>query len=74
MPGDFLFHAGADQSLKLVLKIVERRMGVKLGIAGRQDGQQFQEVLLIHPVVLEQTEKLGGMADVFAVENGQGPP
>ena len=39
-----------------MLKFVERRVRVKLGIAGRQNRQQFQNVFLGHAGVLQQAE------------------
>src|SRR5580658_7031948 len=39
------FHARADESIELMPKFVERWMRVKLGIARRQSGQQFQNVI-----------------------------
>jgi len=42
--------------LELMLKFVERRMGVKLRIAVRQPRQQPQNVILIHMRILQQAE------------------
>ena len=46
-------HARADEGVEFMLKSAERRMRVKLGIAGRQFGQQFQNIIFVHARVLQ---------------------
>ena len=66
MPSFLMFlHARADERVELMLKFVERRMRVKLGIAFRQFRQQFQNVILVHARILQQAESDLRVADFF---------
>src|ERR1039458_9899124 len=52
-----VLHAWTDEGIEFMLKFVERRMRVKLGIAGRQFGQQFQNVFFVHARILQQAKR-----------------
>src|ERR1051326_8343961 len=65
-------HSRADERVKFVPKFIERRMGVKLGIAGRQPRDQPGDVWLVHPTVLQQTKDSGGVPDSQRPQNGAG--
>src|SRR5436190_21248027 len=52
-----------DQGLEFILKFIERRVGVKLRIAGRQPRNQPEHILRIHARVLQQTKNGGRVLD-----------
>src|SRR5262245_34154781 len=55
-----------DERIKLMPKLLERRMRVKLRIASRQNAEQFQHVRFVHARVFQQTKNALSVADVFA--------
>src|SRR5271170_5562321 len=65
----FFFHARTDEGVELMLKFTERRMRVKLGIAGRQSRQQFQNVIFINTGVLQKSKCDLRVADFFCSQN-----
>ena len=66
-------NARANQSIELILKFVEGRMGVKLGIAGGQMQKQIGDVGLIHARVLQQAKDSARVAPAESPENGPDP-
>src|ERR1039458_10688523 len=67
-------HARADEGGEFMLELVERRVRVKLGIAGRQNRQQLQNIGFIHAGVLQEAENALRVADVFLPQGGlRGP-
>src|SRR5689334_21027751 len=69
-----LSDARADQRVKFVPKFIERRMRVKLGIAGRQQREQFQNVGFVHVRVLQQAKNPVRVAEVVATKTGLREP
>src|SRR5438093_5500721 len=63
----------ADQRAEFMLKFVERRVGVKLRITGRQSGKEPDEVILVHPSILQQPENSRGVFDPEPTEHGPRP-
>src|SRR5207249_3595785 len=59
-----------DQGLEFVLKFIERRMGVKLRITGRQPGNEPGDIFPIHSCVLQQAEDGGGVFDAALPQHG----
>src|SRR5438477_6947520 len=59
----------ADQGLEFVLKFIERRVGVKLGITGRQPRNEPGDIRLVHPRVLQQAEDGRGVFDAALPQN-----
>src|SRR3989442_7384208 len=60
----------ADQGLEFTLKFIERRVGVKLRITGRQLRDEPGDVLPIHARVLQQAEDGGRVFDAALPQNG----
>src|SRR6266542_7050952 len=60
----------ADQGLEFVLKFIERRVGVKLRITGRQLRNEPGDVLPIHARVLQKAEDGGRVFDAALPQNG----
>lgn len=60
--------ARTDQRVELVLKIVEGRMGVKLGVPRRKDTEQLQDIILGNAAVLKEAKDSGGVRNPRAEE------
>src|SRR5437867_4112471 len=60
----------ADQGLEFVLKFIERRVGVKLRIPGRQPRNEPGDILPIHARVLQKAEDGAGVFDAALPQNG----
>ena len=69
---NLLTHARADQGVKLILKFIEGRMGVKLRITVRQSGEQPGNEGLIHASILEKSKDDASVADTELAEDGPG--
>src|SRR5260221_5577115 len=54
---DQFLHTRTDQGVEFMPKLVQRRMGVKLGIAVRRIEQHIQTIFLVHERILQQAER-----------------